>query len=304
MKDLPRSILLALIIVLGWSTAAPAVEPFPERCKLVRQASLPFTLSHGHIVVDAAVNDHPLRFMVDTGGVFSSITNEAAQAIGLHPAPIGRAFDIRDAGGAEASHYARIKYLSLANFRSENLTLMISHLSRGEDGLLAPDLLRNFDIELDFATGTMNLFKQPRCDEHVVYWTDDFARLPMRITNQGHIRIPVIVNGQPVEATLDTGSPYTLIGDNAAKAIVGEDKETGQSLSLSGGAGGKINGAGITPDSVIIGKFQWVSPVLIATSNKAGWHADGSEMLLGLDFLHDLHLFIDYKGEQLYVSKR
>jgi len=250
------------------------------------------------------VDGHPLHFMVDTGGLFSSISNEAAQAIGLHPAVIGQAFDIRDAGGAEFSHYARITYLSLAKFRSENLTLMISHLSSGEDGVLAPDLLRNFDIELDFATKTMNFFKQPRCDEHVVYWTDDFAKLPMRITDQGHIQIPVTVNGQAVKATVDTGSPYTLMGDNAAKAIIGGGKETGQALSLSGGSGGKINGSGITPDSLIVGKFKWASPILISTPNKAGWHVDGSEMLLGLDILHDLHMLIDYKGRQLYVSKR
>jgi clan AA aspartic protease (TIGR02281 family) len=298
-----RSIVLAFAILLGWSAAAEAVEPFPDACKLVRQASLPFVLNHGHIIVDAAVNDHPLHFMVDTGGAVSAITGEAAQAAGLHPAPIGFAFSIKDAGGAEASHYARVEYLSFARFRSENLTLMIADLGPGEDGVLAPEMLRNFDIELDFATQTMNLFKRPSCDDHVVYWTDDFVKLPMRVTEQGHIQIPVIVNGQKVKATVDTGSPVTLIGDNAAKAIIGEGKETGQA-TLSGGSGGKVHGAGVTPDSVIVGKFKFVSPTLIATADKTGWHQDGSEMLLGLDILHDLHLFIDYQGQQLYVSKR
>ncbi|HET7083949.1 MAG TPA: pepsin/retropepsin-like aspartic protease family protein [Rhizomicrobium sp.] len=299
-----RSILLAFAIVLRWIATAQAVEPFPEDCKLVRQASLPFTADRGHIMVDMAVNGHPLRFMVDTGGVFSAISNEAAQAIGLHPAPLGQAFRIRDAGGAEVSHIARIEYITLAQFRSENLTLMISDLPQGEDGVLAPELLRNFDIELDFATRTMNLFKRPRCSEHVVYWTDDFVKLPMRVTTQGHIQIPVTVNDQAIKATIDTGSPVTLIGDNAAKAIIGEGKETGRAFALSGGSGGKVSGSGIAPDSLIIGKFKWVSPTLISTPNKTGWHSDGSEMLLGLDILHDLHVFIDYRGEQLYVSKR
>lgn len=299
-----RGLLSGILMLLGCGIPANAVAEFPEECKLVLQASLPFALDHGHIVVDVAVNGHPLHFMVDTGGAFSAISNEAAQAIGLHPSTIGQAFKIQDVGGAEASHYARIEYISFAKFRSENLTLMISNLPHGEDGVLAPELLRNFDIELDFATQTMNLFKRPRCDEHVVYWTDDFVKLPMRVTDQGHIQIPVTVNGQTIKATIDTGSPYTLIGDNAAKAIIGESKETGQTLSLSGGSGGKISGVGITPDSLIVGKYRWASPILISTPNKTGWHADGSEVLLGFDILHDLHVFIDYKGEQLYVSKR
>ena len=298
-----RSIFLAFAILLGWSATAEAVEPFTDACKLVRQASLPFVLNHGHIIVDAAVNDHPLHFMVDTGGAVSAITGEAAQAVGLHPAPIGPGFSIQDIGGAEASHYARVEYLSFARFRSENLTLMIADLGPGEDGVLAPELLRNFDIELDFATQTMNLFKRPRCDEHVVYWTDDFVKLPMRVMEQGHIQIPVIVNGHRVKATVDTGSPVTMIDDDVAKAIIGVGNETGQA-TLSGGSGGKVHGAGVTPDSVIVGKFKFVSPTLLATPDKSSWHADGSEMLLGLDILHDLHLFIDYQGQQLYVSKR
>jgi predicted aspartyl protease len=293
-----------LAIVLGWSAAAQAVEPFPAECRLVLQASLPFVLNRGHVVVDAAVNDHPLRFAVDTGGVFSAISRPAVQALGIRPAPISQRFDIRDVGGAEITDYARIKYLTLAQFRSENLTLMISGMAQGEDGVLAPDLLRNFDIELDFANQTMNLFKQPRCDDHVVYWTDDFVKLPMEITEQGHIRIPVLVNGTTVKATVDTGAPHTLIGDNAVKAIIGDGSQAMKTVSLSGGGGGRVIGVGVTPDSVTIGKFKWLSPTLISASAKTGWHKDGSEMLLGLDFLHDLHLFIDYQGQALYVSKR
>lgn len=299
-----RNILPAFAIFLGWSATAQAVEEFPDGCKLVRQASLHFTPDHGHMAVDVAVNGHPLHFIVDTGGVFSAISNPAAQAIGLHPAPIGPAFKIQDAGGAVANRYARIEYISFAQFRSENLTLMMTNLPPGEDGVLAPDLLRNFDIELDFAAQTMNLFKRPRCDDHVVYWTDDFVALPMRLTDQGHIRIPVSINGQAINAMVDTGSPYSLIGDNTAKAIIGEGKEFGKAITLSGGAGGKIGGVRIAPDSLIVGKFQWVSPSLISTPNKTGWHMDGSDMLLGLDILHDLHVFIDYKGGRFYVSKR
>lgn len=304
MKSAVRGLFLAFAIVLGWSATAQAVEPFPAECKLVLQASLPFAIGGGHIVVDAAVNDHPLHFMVDTGGVFSAISNQAAQAIGLHPAPISQRFDILDAGGAEITEYARIRYLTLSRFRSENLTLMISGMAPGEDGILAPDLLRNFDIELDFATRTMNLFKPPRCDDHVVYWTDDFVRLPMKITDQGHIQIPVTLNGTTIKATIDTGAPATLIGDNAAKAIIGEGIETGQTRSFWGGAGGKVIGTVVMPDSFTIGKFKWLSPSLVSTPDKTGWHKDGSEMLLGLDILHDLHVFIDYKGGALYVSKR
>jgi clan AA aspartic protease (TIGR02281 family) len=304
MGEIMRRILLVVATLFCLNSAAYAVEPFPDGCKLVRQASLPFVVRGGHIVVDVAVNGHPLHFMVDTGGVFSAISSKAVEELGLHSSPIGQMYDIRDAGGAKTERFVRVDTLSLAHFRSENLTLMIADLSDDEDGVLAPEMLRNFDIELDFAGGTLNLFKRPACKDHVVYWTDDFVKLPMRITEQGHIQIQLTIEGKPVKATLDTGSPATLIGDNAANAIIGTDKVTNTTAALVGGSGGKIGGYGVAPDSLIIGKFRWVSPHLIATPQKHGWHSDGSDVLLGLDILHDLHLFVDYKGGQLYVSKR
>ena len=181
---------------------------------------------------------------------------------------------------------------------------MIVKLPPGEDGVLAPDLLRNFDVELDFASQTMNLFKQPRCDDHVVYWTDNFAKLPLEITEQGHIRIPVAVNGQTLRATIDTGSPLTLIGDDAAKTVIGDNAQTGKAVTISGNESGKLSGVRVMAQSLGIGKFKFMSPSLISAAGSAGWHANGSGLLLGLDILHDLHLFIDYKGEQLYVSQR
>lgn len=299
-----RKRFFSFVLVLGWSGSAYAVPEFPENCKLQLQANLPFYLDRGHIMVATAVNGHLLHFMVDTGGVYSAISQRAAQAIGLHPSRLGPNAEIKDAAGAEATDFALIDNITFSHFKAGGLRLMVASLPAGEDGVLAPDLLRNFDIEVDFAAQTMTLFKQPRCDDHVVYWTDDFAKIPLNITPQGHIRIPVTVNGQKEKATLDTGSPFTLMGSDFAAQIGANGTSGGKALTLFGGNGGKVSGAGYKLDSLVVGKFEWVGLSVITISHDEGWRSDGAQILIGLDVMHDLHLFIDYKGEQIFVSQR
>jgi predicted aspartyl protease len=255
-------------------------------------------------MVAAAVNGHPLNFMVDTGGVFSAISKQAAQAIGLNPSRLGPNVEMKDISGTEMSSFALIDNITFSHFKAGGIRLMVGSLPPGQDGVLAPDLLRNFDIELDFAGQKMNLFKQPRCDDHVVYWTDDFVKLPLTITQQGHIRIPVMINGAEQKATLDTGSGFTLLGSEYANKLGAVASADGKEMTIIGGGGGREAGTRVTLDSLIIGKFRWLGSQALAVPADAAWRSDGSQLLIGLDIMHDMHLFIDYKGGQIYASKR
>jgi len=297
-------IALAGLLFLASFASAQAVEEFPEGCKLVRQASLPFQVVHGQMTVDVKVNGHPLHFIIDTGGVFSAISHDAVQATGLSEGVIPPNWTVKDVGGAQAHHFARIEDITFGTLKSKGLTLMVVNLPKGEDGIIAPDLLRNFDIDFDFANQMISLFKHHRCDDHVVYWTDDFVKIPMLVTDQGHMRIPVSINGAQFKATLDTGSSVTFIFQDAARSLFGPDAGAGATHHLRGGSGGTIAGAEVKPESFILGKFKWISPVVLASPDQSGLKGDGSQVLVGTDILHDLHIFADYKEGQLFVSKR
>ena len=289
---------LALLCTTG---PALAVTPFREDCKLERRATLPFTLDHHHINVPVAVNGHSFSFVLDTGGVFSAINARAAKAADLTPVALSSGLRIRDAGGKDTTAVARIKTITFGTLKSDNLTLMITNLSG--DGVLAPDLLRNFDLDLDFDARQINLFKPHRCDDQVVYWTDEYAVIPFILTEQGHIRIDVAVNGVPLKAMLDTGSPTTLIGEDTLQAKLGLTADAAHASAMVGISGGVLGTAPVKLDSLQIGKFLWPNPPVFASTRDI-WKADASDMLLGLNEIGGLHVYIDYRGRKLYLSRR
>jgi hypothetical protein len=166
------------------SVTVEGVKDFPEDCKLIRQAALPFNWVNGQMVVEVTLNDHPLHFAVDTGAVFSAIDHTVAKGIGLGQGPLGFDYTIKDSGGADIRNITRIDDIKFGSLKTGSLTLVSVALPKGEDGILAPDLLRNFDVEFDPAHQVINLFKPHSCDAHVVYWTSDFVKLQATQTDQ------------------------------------------------------------------------------------------------------------------------
>jgi clan AA aspartic protease (TIGR02281 family) len=298
---LPLTILLLVALAIA-SGQAFAVEPFPDNCKLVRQAGLPFLPARGHIAVAVTVNGQPLHFIVDTGGFYSTITPAMVEQLGLHPANIRDDIKISDAGGAQARKFARIDDLVIGTTRARGVTLMIGNGGRGEDGALAPEMLRNFDLDFDMGARTLNLFKPHPCSDHAVYWTDDYSAVPFDITDQGHIRFAVTLNGVAMRAILDTGAPATLIGDEIAAPLHSQDTSDG-AMALAGGSGGALQGSPRLFDDLVIGKFQFPQPTLLVTSKDSTWKSDGGQILLGLNIMQGLHFYIDYKRKVLYLSR-
>src|ERR1700759_3993228 len=100
----------AIVFAFLWSltSQAEAVEPFPDNCKLELQASLPFYLHRGHIMIEAAVNDRPLHFMIDTGGLYSAISQTTFAALGLKRSYFGPALGVQDANGAKGLGFTRV----------------------------------------------------------------------------------------------------------------------------------------------------------------------------------------------------
>jgi predicted aspartyl protease len=283
--------------------AAPA--PFPDGCKLQADAVLPATLAHGHVAVGVGVNGHPLSFMVDTGGFFSAIDGRAVERLGLQTHDIRDDILITDAGDKEVKHYARIDALTIGKTRAQGLTLMVLDLGAdGEDGALGPDLLRNFDVDFDFAQKTLILFKPHRCDEHVVYWTDDFSTVPFELTEQGHIRIPVTVNGKSLRAVLDTGAPSSFLGGDAAARLAPAAGFSGPAEGGVSGAGGSLSFTSRGFDSLAIGSAQWKAPTLLVRSTPQALSGESADMLIGMDVLSATHLYIDYRNRRLYISRR
>jgi predicted aspartyl protease len=173
------------------------------------------------------------------------------------------------------------------------------------DGLLAPDLLRNFDVELDFAGGKLNLFHHHPCDGRAVYWASSFAVMPFDDTHDGHIRVPVTLDGEDTHAIVDTGATFTDITMGSVKVLFGLDENsTGMekaSKSL-GGHGSVIENYTYPFKSLTVGGVTVAHPIVMIGEAGNSLKGNQAKMLLGLSILRKLHIYIAYKENKLYFT--
>jgi aspartyl protease family protein len=98
----------------------------------------------------------------------------------------------------------------------------------------------------------------------------------------GHFYVQALVNGGRVTFMVDTGASDVVLTPNDARRI-GVDPETLVFDQFAETANGRVSGAAIRLDSLVIGSIQMNR--LPATVNGA----DMSESLLGMEFLNRLH---------------
>src|SRR5262249_21782194 len=105
-------------------------------------------------------------------------------------------------------------------------------------GTVGSDILRNFDLDFDFANKKFNLFSPEHCVGQVVYWTSGgAARIPFRFDTQHRIQFTMKLDGKDVDAVLDTGNPVSHLSKPIASRLFDVD-ETSQGTE-PGDDGGK-----------------------------------------------------------------
>ena len=174
----------------------------------------------------------------------------------------------------------------------------------GLDGTLAPDILSTFDVEFDFKHGKMNFFRQKHCPGQVVYWTaQPFARVPLRVSTQRQISVDAELDGHQARATLDTGSPWTILSLEATRHEFGWDKDP---LGLKPAPGEKATDphAYVYPFSKItLGEIAVDDPAITLVPDKyAGFGRQRFEPIVGISILRQLHVYIAYGEGYLYAT--
>jgi len=302
-----RDLALSAIALLISCSTAGAVEAFPADCKLTLAATVPIGLEGGHFTVPVTVNGHARTFIIDTGGLTSAISPSIVAEQGIKTYGIHAGTDIQDIAHKKAELYVTLDELVIGNQKARNARMMVLD-DIGVEGLIGPEYLRNFDLEFDFAAGTLNLFRPHPCKDRAVYWTDDYFTLPMDVTDQGHIRIDVSLDGKPLRAMIDTDAPVTVIGQAIARSDFDVDPSQ---VNVDGATAGKIIGGnggemGAVPHrftGLRLGGINIKNPILAIATVERGFHADHSSLLLGMRELHNLHLYVAYQERKLYFSR-
>jgi hypothetical protein len=208
---------------------------------------------------------------------------------------------------------------------ARNMQLMVA--SDGEigksapyDGLLTNDFFKQYDVELDFRGNAVNYLTPTQCTDpdQAVFWShSEVGVIPMTLLD-GKIQVPVTIDGHAVEAVIDTSSARSVMRRDIAELTLGYKADAPgmtRAGDLKDGIGQPVYARTFSQIAFAGGVAAINVPVLIQTN--AMLRADGDLVLgskalsvdaripdftLGMDVLHQLHMYIVFGQKKLYVT--
>jgi len=314
---------LAAAFVLA-GTAAHG-EDCTKPLSLVTSVDMTPVKDNRAVLIPVTLNGKQKQLLVDTGGAMTEMSPDVADELAL---PRQRtAFQLYDVSGRMSNQYVHADF-AIGTLSSKDMVFMLA--PSGQDfggkpiaGLLDPDILKHYDVDIDFGAGKFNLLSQDHCEGKVIYWkTDAVAVVPMKVMASGHILLPVLVNGKEVTALLDTGAWNTTLTQPVAEHTFGltmgspDTPATGTLATRSAATTyhhvfDTLGFEGIAvshTDIDIIPDFSSQVERENATpetgTHLAARRSDETQgaMLLGMNILRHFHIYIAYKEDRVYIT--
>ena len=280
------TVIASALVCLGTS-AARAQDCAPQQLAKVQTTTLP----DGRLTVPVTVEGHALNFLLDTGGVNTTIKWEVAREMNLPVLQTDRR--LAGVGGSVLNFALTGENFSVGEFKVANKPIYVeSRPMPDADGTLSPDILRDYDVEIDLVAGTLTLFAPGYC---AVQEPRDTV-LAIGVGSNGHVHLPVKIDGASVMAVLDTGSVMSAVGMRTAAYLgvrpnspgleVRRDRDGYQLYSYPFGA-------------MEIGGMTVQNPTIAIASDG---FLPGEELVLGIDALRLMRVTVAYASRRLYIK--
>lgn len=307
----------ALALLASNAAAAESCGPL----QIVGQAVMIST--QGALLVPATVNGLKTTMIIDTGGWYRQLYPVVSQKLNLPTTK--RNIVAIDITGRKTNKTVTVSDFALGSFKAKDVPFYVPDSGFGDDigGMMGPQLFTKLDLDLDFGGKKVNFILQDHCDGTVVYWkTPGYAVVPFTLTDTGHIRFPVELDGKKFTALLDTGADTSSITLRAAEDAFGITKDSaGVTKSNFINGDKRAQEYKRTFDSLTIAGITFKNPILallpdllrnhmltahapkinslIDTNNEA---VGLDDVTVGLEELRQLHVYIAYKEQKLYIS--
>jgi aspartyl protease family protein len=146
-----------LVPYLFRTGAAPNVAAAPAAAPVQAVARATYAADrYGHFVLDAVVNGEPIRFLVDTGASFVTLTTEDANAVGINLKTLNFNQKLATANGPIAAAAVTLREIRLGQMEQTDGPAMII-ASPLPNPLLGMSYLRLLD-GYDIRDGKLSLF--------------------------------------------------------------------------------------------------------------------------------------------------
>jgi predicted aspartyl protease len=289
----------ALLALAGLPLASWVLAP-----RALAQAAplrLPMQVIKGKVFVDVMVNGRPVQAMVDSGAGFTGLHEGLAAELGVEAR--GRRVSLRHVHGAGSGRMAEGVRLGVGGVTTSrpmlvtDFSLLTASVLHPILAVLGSDFLGQYVAHFDFDAGVLELI-DPRAFAPPP--GAEFVQL-QRLAKGGMLAMaPILIEGAPAQALIDTGSQTPLIVSSSLarrlKLLTGRPVSTGP----LGGFGGVTTARVASLKSLTLAGETFVDvPVRIAPAN-----ANLAKPNLGLEALARFNLWLDLAGLGLWVLPR
>jgi hypothetical protein len=299
--------------------ACPAAA---QTCGLQKVATYDMLPSEGRVLIKMRIGDSDRIMIVDTGAWFSYLTTDAVDELKLPHRSMSDQFVAYDAYGRRTSQVATAPSIEIGPLQVTGVDFIMAprtaDYGKGVAGLLGANVLKNFDIDFDFAHRQLNFFSPDHCPGQVVYWSAGGAtRIPFKFDGSS-ITLPVQLDGKTLYAELDTGAFASIISQPIAFQVFGLSPGTpgvdANEFKRDDGSKGTDYthtfetlrfGGILIPAATLHIIPDTMGKAFAADTARGGEHLlplKLPELLLGIAELKHLHIYISYKEKLLYVT--
>lgn len=308
---------IALAVVIFFRPdAVQAAECGP--LKLINMVKLQPRNGGVREMIPVRINGSEQLFVFDTGSPITGLARDTADSLKL--AKRQGDFVMYDVMGRVSRDQVVINEFSFGTGHDKDAAMPVMERPGMTGGLFGLDYMLRYDTDLDFGTDTLRLFSQDHCPGAVQYWPASVVGVVPITLRDDHIFVPVTVDGHHLNAMIDTGAPDTVMTHEAAKTVM--DLTLGSPGSeevgdFEGEVGQKVYqhtfGELSLGDISVRNARVSLIPDLVGrngerqqqTGNRSKLLRDDiklSDMIIGMNILHKLHVYIAFGERRMYIS--
>ncbi len=318
------------VSILACASLMAALPALAQDCKPLNVLiSADMRAERGLPTIPVTIGDASKKLTINTASVFSEISQPAIKEMNLNT--LQARVRLFDNAGQSSDRYVILPSLGIGGAKSDQVKFMMRPAPGPMNpndaalvGVLGPDILQNYDLDLDFAGRKMQLISPDHCDGKVVYWTaPTVAIVPMRLAQDGKAVISVMLDGKRLDAVINTGAPNSQLNQDVAEDRFGvkfDAPDVKQVGTVGGNANRKVyrrqfqslafEGVTIANPELVLLPDELKDRMRNANQPRTGSLTRNDavttrlpDMTLGMSTLGKLHVYIAYRERKVYISE-
>lgn len=297
-----RAFGLLLLILLARCEAPPELN-----CDLKKVAEMPLQVEDRLLVVPVGINGKWVHLLVDSGAERTTISDAAADRLGL---PHDNRYRNRSTGigGSTTTTDVSIDRLVIGgvHFPVNRIAVGTFKLQTASgidaDGLLGADILLAFDLDINVPDGKLTLYRNRVCPIASLPWSEPWIEIAGVRARKDRLLVPFELDNVAGLGILDTGAQATVLGvDMARRMGLNEQSMAGDRRIRNIGTGPAVAISTLHRFNLLrIGPVAEEAPVITVLSSDFGV----GDALIGEQFLQGRRVWLSFRNRQVFVSRR